>query len=149
MENASKALLIAGAILLVIAIIGIGMAIFGQAQNVLDDTTKQLDALAVQAHNSQFDAYMDKIVKGRNIKELCAKIANYNQTVDAEFVVTISMSDGTELVTSAGLATGEAGEGETAATNLSTAITANKNYLVTGDMNPTTGLYTTIVVTAK
>ena len=149
MENASKALLIAGAILLVIAIIGIGMAIFGQAQGVIDNSTNQLDTLTVQTHNTMFDSYMDKVVKGRTVKDLCAKIAKYNQTADTEYIVTISMSDGTELVTSAGLATGEAGEGETAATNLSTSVTANKNYLVTGDMNPTTGVITTIVITAK
>lgn len=147
MENASKALLIAGAILLVIAIIGIGMAIFGQAQGVIDNSTNQLDTLTVQTHNAMFDSYMDKVVKGRTVKNLCAKIASYNQTADTEYIVTISMSDGTELVTSAGLATGEAGE--TVSTNLSTAITANKNYLVTGDMNPTTGVITTIVITAK
>lgn len=146
MENASKALLIAGAILLVIAIIGIGMAIFGQAQTVVGQTGTQIDTMAVQAHNSMFDNYVDKTnVKGKSIKELCAKIANYNQNADIDYQVTITLGKGSipvsgtaltadvTLVDASGLAT--TGEGEAAVTNVSTNIQANKNYTVTADMN--------------
>lgn len=153
MENASKALLIAGAILLVIAIIGIGMAIFNQAQGVIDRGGQQIDTLAVQAHNSMFDSYIDKVVKGKTVKDLCAKIASYNQQADVDYQVTIKLSvpgaggaaaTVTDLVTTTGLAT--TGEGAAAVSNVSK-LTANKNYEVTGDMNPTTGVYTTITVT--
>ncbi len=144
MENASKALLIAGAILLVIAIIGIGMAIFGQAQTVIGQTGQQIDVMAVQAHNSMFDSYIDKTnIKGKAIKELCAKIASYNQNTDIDYQVTISMSDGTSLVTASGLTTTE--EGNTT-TNVNTKINANLNYTVTGDMNATTGIINTITI---
>lgn len=143
MENASKALLIAGAILLVIAIIGIGMAIFGQAQTVIGQTGQQIDVMAVQAHNSMFDSYIDKTnIKGKAIKELCAKIASYNQNTDLDYQVTISLADGTILVNAGGLTTADGGT----ATNLSTKINANLNYTVTGDNNVTTGIINTITI---
>lgn len=55
MENASKALIIAGSILLSILIIALGMYIFGQAGNSTD--TSQLSALEVSTFNSKFDKY--------------------------------------------------------------------------------------------
>ena len=147
MENASKALLIAGAILLVIAIIGIGMAIFNQAQGVIDRGGQQIDTLAVQAHNSMFDSYMDKVVKGKTVKDLCAKIASYNQNADVDYQVTITLEGAgeaadTTLVDASGLVAAEG-----SSTNVSQ-LGANKNFLVTGDMDAATGLYTKIFITA-
>ena len=46
MENASKALIIAGAILLAILIIGLGIFIYRQAANTVSDTG--MDQLAIQ-----------------------------------------------------------------------------------------------------
>lgn len=148
MENASKALLIAGAILLVIAIIGIGMAIFGQAQGVLDTGANQIDALAVQTHNSMFDAYIDKTVKGKNIKELATKLASYNPGADTNYQVTMTLTGASEtdvvLVNTTGLVAGTDGK-----TNLSTNITSTYNYEVTGDYDVGTGIITKIYVTKK
>ena len=55
MENASKALIIAGSILLSILIIALGMYIFGQAGSSTD--TSQLSALEVSSFNGKFDKY--------------------------------------------------------------------------------------------
>ena len=49
MENASKALIIAGAILLAILIIGLGIFIYRQAANTVSDTG--MDQLAIQQFN--------------------------------------------------------------------------------------------------
>ena len=49
MENASKALIIAGAILLAILIIGLGMFIYNQAADTLDGA--QLDGQKVDSYN--------------------------------------------------------------------------------------------------
>ena len=46
MENASKALIIAGAILLAILIIGLGIFIYRQAANTVSDTG--MDQLSIQ-----------------------------------------------------------------------------------------------------
>ena len=75
MENASKALLIAGAILLVIALIAIGMMILGQGQDVATNAADNMDALAVQAYNQQFTVYAGRTLSAmdvENLKGLCA-----------------------------------------------------------------------------
>ncbi|MDD4066419.1 MAG: hypothetical protein PHH22_00360 [Clostridia bacterium] len=100
MENASKALLIAGAILLVIAIIGIGMSIFNQAQDIVGDATAPMDALLVSAHNNRFQAYTkgsDTEIKGSLIISLVGDTAAYNDSLtDSRLQVTIVYNDGTD-----------------------------------------------------
>ena len=55
MENASKALIIAGAILLSILIIGIGMYIYNAAKEVMSSVN--LDKYQIQEFNEQFNSY--------------------------------------------------------------------------------------------
>lgn len=55
MENASKALIIAGAILLSILIIGLGMFIYQQASGAMGNAN--LDPQKIQAYNSEFTSY--------------------------------------------------------------------------------------------
>ena len=57
MENASKALIIAGAILLAILIIGLGIYIYNQASNSVSDTG--MDKIAVRQFNGKFEPYLD------------------------------------------------------------------------------------------
>lgn len=58
MENASKALIIAAAVLLSILIIALGMQIYNNAQSSISDTG--LDSQKIGAFNSQFEAYAGK-----------------------------------------------------------------------------------------
>ena len=55
MENASKALIIAGAILLAILLISLGIYIFSQAQNVVNDSG--FSKAEIQTFNNQFLKY--------------------------------------------------------------------------------------------
>lgn len=68
MENASKALIIAGAILLSILIIALGVFVFNQAKSAVGNTG--LSDQEVAAFNSKFDSYEGKqkgfISKGFN-----------------------------------------------------------------------------------
>ena len=57
MENASKALLIAGAVLLVIAIIGIGMYILQSTSGIQDQATQSMSELEIQNFNQKFDKF--------------------------------------------------------------------------------------------
>lgn len=79
MENASKALIIAGAILLSIAIIGIGMAVFQMASGTI--SSANMSAQEIEAYNSEFSKYEGK-VNGATAKALCATIRTHNQTND-------------------------------------------------------------------
>ena len=57
MENASKALIIAGAILLSILIIAIGMFIYTSSQSTISDSLTQMNTQEIEAFNSQFTIY--------------------------------------------------------------------------------------------
>ena len=55
MENASKALIIAGAILISILIIGLGVYFYNMAASA--GKRASLDSQAAEAHNQQFTSY--------------------------------------------------------------------------------------------
>ena len=57
MENASKALIIAGAILLSILIIAIGMFIYTSSQSTINDSLTQMNTQEIEAFNGQFTIY--------------------------------------------------------------------------------------------
>ena len=76
MENASKALIIAGAILLAILIIGLGIFIYRQAANRVSDTG--MDQLSIQQFNGQFENYLDKQLTSTSAKALIDTIKTNN-----------------------------------------------------------------------
>lgn len=82
MENASKALLIAGAILLCILIIAIGMFIFNASQSTIVNSLSSLSTQEVEMFNNQFTVYTG-IQNGTKIKALMGTlIANANTNKD-------------------------------------------------------------------
>ena len=93
MENASKALIIAGAILLAILIIGLGVYIYRQAAGVIDTGT--MDQLVVSQFNAQFEPYLGNNVSGSNVKQLI-KIINASNCAKEDLPVTIEV-DGEEV----------------------------------------------------
>ena len=83
MENASKALIIAGAILLSILIIGIGMFIYNQAKEQIDNSAGQMSQEEIRVHNSQFEIYKGDRVSGSQVKQLLTKLATNAAKFDA------------------------------------------------------------------
>ena len=77
MENASKALIIAGAILLAILIIGLGMFVYQQASGAMDGIG--MDSEKVSAYNSAFLQY-EGTVSGTEAKALYSLIRNHNNS---------------------------------------------------------------------
>ena len=73
MENASKALIIAGAILLSILIIALGVFVFNQAKSAVGNTG--LSDQEVAAFNSKFESYEGK-QKGSSVKALINAVKN-------------------------------------------------------------------------
>lgn len=74
MENASKALLIAASVLIVILLIGVGMVIFNSIGSTTDQVGSQADAMAIQTFNGNFDAYEGSAVSASNVKSLINKV---------------------------------------------------------------------------
>lgn len=106
MENASKALIIAGSILLSILIIALGMYIFGQAGNSTD--TSQLSALEISAFNEKFNKYEGSQTGTQVSSLLDALIANArtNDSVAEKPQVTFTMTNDDEWTDLAGTANG-------------------------------------------
>lgn len=76
MENASKALIIAGSILLSILIIALGMYIFSSSSGVTDDTT--LSQMETSTFNGKFNKYTGR-QNGTNVSALLdVLISNIN-----------------------------------------------------------------------
>ena len=95
MENASKALIIAGAILLAILIIGLGMFIYQQASGAMSGTG--LESEKANAYHSEFKQY-EGTISGSNARALYEKIASHNRvnTDDYSLQITLTIGD-TEL----------------------------------------------------
>ena len=78
MENASKALIIAGAILVSILIIGLGMTLYNNAAGTVNRAN--LDSTAVQQYNAEFVAYdQTDNVKGSNVRALITNVLTHNR----------------------------------------------------------------------
>lgn len=91
MENASKALLIAGSVLIVILLIGVGMLIYSRATGVIDTAATSMNAQEIQAFNSQFTPYEGN-QKGSSIRSLISKVIASNASYDDSRKVSINGS---------------------------------------------------------
>lgn len=135
MENASKALIIAGAILVSILIIGLGMYLYTTASGVFD--SNQLKEQQARTYNDQFEKYFGSKVTGSNVRALYDAVRNHNITNQSDTSLTITIKHGTSSAsTAAQLNTDKA------------AIQAGKVYTVEGTAyDLTSGYITEITVT--
>ena len=81
MENASKALIIAGAILLAIIIISLGIMVVNNARNQIGGAN--LNAQEVQAFNSNWESYIGDKKTAAEVKALCSAVIANNATEKA------------------------------------------------------------------
>ena len=144
MENASKALIIAGAILLSILIIGLGMFIYGQAKDAIGNTG--LDQAKIDNYNAEF-LYYEGTQSGAQVKQLISTIASHNRTNvdDASFQIGVTVdgqgtpkneADGTEVPSDTVL-------------NLRKKVMAGLTYTVTPKYDPKSGYICCIDITKK
>ena len=98
MENASKALIIAGAILLAILIISLGIMIYRQASGVVDSNA--MDEVAVSSFNEKFQQYVGDNVRGANVNALITSIVQNNLSNSGDTSKQISITFGSARSTS-------------------------------------------------
>ena len=91
MENASKALIIAGAILLAILLISLGILIFNQAQDTVNNNG--MSQAEITSHNNKFLKY-EGIQKGTIVKSMINEILTENESVDQDISITLIKKDG-------------------------------------------------------
>lgn len=64
MDNASKALIMAGAILISLALVGLGVYIFSMAKDLQGNATGKMQSAEISSTNSELESYAGKKVKG-------------------------------------------------------------------------------------
>lgn len=115
MENASKALLIAGAILICILLIAIGMYIYQSAQATIDAAASKMSNQDKEIYNSMIKKYVGENKRGSDVKAMIEQVISQNDQYVGESGKFISIKVGStgipNLKTSAGTA-------ETAGTTL-------------------------------
>lgn len=129
MENASKALIIAGSVLIAILIISLGLFIFKSTEGTTDQTKKLGETLEVQQFNSQFLKYCGDSVKGSQVRTLCEVIIAHNANSEDSKKVKIFNSDDVNYISTE-----------------RNKIKTNQNYKVTQHINKPTGLIDYITV---
>lgn len=94
MENASKALLIAGAVLIVIVLISVGMMIVNSSQDVTDQVGDLTTSQSVSTFNNQFNKYQGN-QKGSAVKKLLEEVVTSNKTNEStsQHFVEVIMND--------------------------------------------------------
>lgn len=74
MDNASKALVMVGAILIAVMLISLGVFLFTYARDQAEGQTQVMDNLSASAFNEQFLSYCGSKVKGSTVKSLIGKV---------------------------------------------------------------------------
>ncbi len=135
MENASKALIIAGAILLAILIIGLGMFIFTQAKGAIGNAN--LDPQKVEAYNSQFEQY-EGTKSGSEARSLYNLIRTHNNGNIDDPTLQIALTiDGGDLDQ-----TKNNPASDTPITLPANTLKAGKTYNITFQVDPNSGFIT-------
>lgn len=83
MENASKALIIAGAILISILLISVGILVMNSTGNMQDQVSSSADSMAIETFNSQFLSYETDTNSAAQIRTLISKVNASNASNDA------------------------------------------------------------------
>jgi len=105
MENASKALIIAGAILLSILIISLGIIIYRQAAGVVDGN--QMEELEMQTFNAKFTQYTGTKVKATVVRNMFDLVTASNVNASEKITVYKKESTGETAMTAADVEDGK------------------------------------------
>lgn len=89
MENASKALVIAGAILISIILISIGIMVVNSAYGIFGSAEESMTSQEIEMFNRQFLSYTGE-QKGSAIKSLMSTINASNASHDADHQVAVT-----------------------------------------------------------
>lgn len=140
MENASKALIMAGAVLIAITLVSIGVLVFTRFSGSVKNNTS-LSQQEIQSFNNKLTPYLGKNISGSQVNALIqtAVSINYKEIQrnngDKGNSITITGDGHTYVsVTETGGVTSEK-------------VKTGEYYNVTGEYNDTTGLIFKIIVT--
>lgn len=147
MENASKALIIVGAILLSILIIGLGMYIFKSVEDPLQNAASSMSEQERSIHNQKFTTYQGARRPGSDVRSLIGVlIQNYaTQANDGN----MGRCPGVSFIPAGGT-TLTVGAGNTVTTEFNDMISlvrVNSFYSVVVNIDATAGIVSQIDIT--
>lgn len=93
MENASKALLIAGSILIAILLIAVGMKVFNSTSGTTDSVETTMSAAELTMFNKKFLSYVGANKSKAQVVSLLNTIISHNATTNPIYKVNINGSD--------------------------------------------------------
>ena len=145
MENASKALIIAGAILLSILIIGLGVFIYNGAAKASDSV--DMSSQEIKAYNEPYTTYGGEKVSGSKAMSLCDDVRTHNLSVRADDISKLILITNEDL-SGAGKDSYSSNDLKEADANTPTSIKkdlrSGYTYKITFAYDPNTGLVTKI-----
>ena len=131
MENATKALLIAAAVLIVIIIISLGVYVVGMGNDQMQQGEQALSDLEINSFNATYQNYEGTSVAGSRVNSLLKTVFNHNLTE----------SDETRKITIEGDVSVSA-DAEKQVT-----VGTGKRYSVECNLDKNSGLVTSITIT--
>lgn len=137
MENATKALLIAAAVLIAILIISLGLVVYNRASETVNGAG-DLTEYQIQQVNEKFTKYQGTSVSGSDVNALLQTVFNHNLTQEENATCVLVTVDGSSRVDST--------------SNLTTSPTkvpVGARYTVTCNISNTTKLINVIAVTTN
>lgn len=137
MENASKALIIAGAILISIVLVSVGVLV---VQNLNpDEALSQMDQQAVDSFNSKFVGSDGTSVRGTVVKSLLSNVITSNGANEDSLRISVTCTNSTEPAKNcANTKESTAISTARAAVNTSHRFTVNFGYATDGRVNSVT-----------
>ena len=85
MDNASKALIIAGSVLIAVLIVSLGIVIFSSAAGVAEQGANSVNTASVSSFNGQFEKYFGRKKSYEQTIELC-RLVEVNNAGDNPFI---------------------------------------------------------------
>lgn len=79
MENATKALLIAAAILIAIVVITLGVFVLGKGSSLVKENSDMSD-VEISTYNSKFEGFCGKNIRGAQVRQLINAVNQHNRT---------------------------------------------------------------------
>lgn len=149
MENASKALIIAGAILLAIAIIGVGMFVFQNVSGLITSSS-DMSQEQIDTYNGDFTVYEGDI-RGSKAKQLCKTVRTHNLNAQDPSKKIILQTSEISDPENCPAPTEDSATGTTTTeiNKIDSGLLSGKTYTVTLGYDKSSGLVTTISIVEK
>ena len=132
MENASKALIIAGAILIAILLISVGIMVMNSMNKPLDQASQEAASQAAQMYNSKFTGYAGTKKTAIEVKQLLT-IVQANNGSDKKHIIHATYRNGnagTEFITTRPRSTGYTTSYNKSIGDIIAAIENGKTYTI-------------------